>query len=232
MNEESRVADRLVIICVVFLSLNVLGLFWFSAGMSRMTATLAKLRVTQESPPDPVAAQITWPNDANSASEHFPSVTGLKVPGVSNPSFCAADEVNIAETTRIIGIDVNGESRAYMIDAFKAPENVKAPEDLAVHIVNDIVGDEPIVVTHCDRTHSTRVLTTFGTGLQSSETADVCVGGFEAEMLLSIGNSVFTHHSAELPLADVPYTNTTWQEWKEIHPETLIYIGKPCDSRS
>jgi hypothetical protein len=42
--------------------------------------------------------------------------------------------------------------------------------------------------------------------------------GFTSDLVKRLGDE-------DLPLEDVPYELTTWQEWRERDPETDIYVG-------
>lgn len=232
MSEKSSVPEGVAILSILLVGVNILGLFWISASLSRMATSLHSL--------GPVAAHVaTTPEipavlDENSSPYVSPFVdvsprAGLKVKGVVQPSLCQPDQVSLPPDELVIGIEVNGEPRAYVVEAFEVFE-VHDPNDLSVHVVNDILGNEPISITHCNLTHSTRVLTHVAESGRQVEPLDVRVGGWENGMLLVVDNALYSHHAPEVPLVDVPYLTTTWGHWLADHPDSLVYTGDPCDS--
>lgn len=233
MSEDARTTNKLLVISIVLVGLNTVGVFLLSAGVSRMSSLLGAraLAGTGEEVPassSRVSASSAGLPSAPILADGSPS-SGLKVPGISLPQLCPPEHVNLSEAAAVIGIEINGESRAYTVEAFMAP-NVDTPDDLSVHVVNDVVGEAAIAVTHCDVTHSTRVLARPITDSNLGAPLDVCIGGFRRGMLLNVNDSEYSQHAEDLPLDDIPYLTTTWGDWLEQHPDTLVYTGNPCKS--
>lgn len=140
--------------------------------------------------------------------------TPFLVEGIRQPPTLPADEARVDEQAGVIGVSAGGRYRAYLTRAF---------EDASSHVVNDLVGDVPVSVTHCDQTRSTRVFTTDKRGT----VIELMTGGWENnEMSLRLNDVHYAQTSAEIPLADVPFEATTWGEWKAAHPDTDVYVGE------
>ena len=151
----------------------------------------------------------------------------LDVPGISDPELCRPDDVALGDHAEVIGVTLAGESRAYVVEAF-AVHSVIEPVDLRVHVVNDVVGGRPVCVTHCDLTDCTRVLTDDVTSTSQALPLDLRVGGWEDGMLLMFNGRRYHQSESAIPLDDLEFETTTWQEWYAEHPETLVYTGEDC----
>lgn len=227
-------------IVIAFAGLGVVGLNgigWMLTTFSieRAVGTLNSLHDQIESHHlDAAPATTSTTQDQPESSAPFPSFVDvsraahLNVPGIAHPELCRADAVELPDDTVVIGVALHAESRAYVVEAFEVWD-VNQPEDLAVHVVNDIIGNQPVSITHCNFTHSTRVLTA-NEGVQGTAPLNVGVAGWENGMLITVDDVVYTHHERSPSLHDAPFLTTTWGDWRRQHPETLVYTGHPCDS--
>lgn len=131
--------------------------------------------------------------------------------GIGMPAVEPASSAKIDENAQIIGVEVDGQFRAYCICEMRSP---------FTHVVNDVVGGVPVTVTYCDRSDCARVLT------QSDELntpLEVGVGGFrDGQMLLRIDHRNFSQNAPEVPLQDLEFERMTWKEWKTAHPDTDV----------
>jgi hypothetical protein len=157
-------------------------------------------------------------------------MVALNVPGVTVSEVVAAPDAPLADNDLVIGLSVGTIPRAYALRAFRPPgtfslEDVHRPEiasQLGVHVVNDILGATPVTVTYCNRTHCTRVLT----DPQRHDRLDVGLGGWRnGHMQLLINGEQVSQWSPELPLADLDHAVFTWKEWRDLHPDTDVYVG-------
>jgi len=120
----------------------------------------------------------------------------------------------VDEGASVMGVSVAGRHRAYLVHAF---------EGMSSHVVNDLVGETAISVTHCSLTRCTRVFTTDKRGA----VIDLCLGGWENnKMSLRFNGVHYAQTSSDIPLADFPFEATTWRQWKAAHPDTDIYVGE------
>ncbi len=155
----------------------------------------------------------------------------MDFPGVTRPETIHAEEVTLAEDTEVIGVTVDGEPRAYMLQALVPIEG---------HVVNDVLADRPISVTYCDLQDCVRVYTDD----HSTEPLPLDVGGYhktfhEGTMLIKRGGKRFRHDNSQrfdesgdpLPYRNWAYERTTWKAWHRKHPSSTIYVGSRINSQ-
>lgn len=196
---------------------------WFCA-----TSKLSQIEKTVESSDRGTSASIRKQLTASRSNQPPGGLpANLNVPGIAAPALCQPDDVKLPDDVRVIGVEIDGNARAYVVKAFEV-RNFKNPGDVAVHIVNDTINNQPFCVTHCDLTHSTRVLADSRVAKNSPTAIDLRVGGWADEMILVLSGVRYLHHAETLPLADVPFTTTNWGQWRADHPKTLVYTGRPC----
>lgn len=141
------------------------------------------------------------------------------IPSIDNPILLNASEVSLSTNDRILGVYENGIAKAYPIAILNYHE-----------VVNDNFGDKAVVVTYCplcgsgiafdakvnDKTH------TFGvSGLLYN--SDVLLYDRQTESLWSqlkyeaVSGSMLGNELKILNTA-----NTTWGNWKQRHPKSLV----------
>jgi hypothetical protein len=152
-------------------------------------------------------------------------------PGIRTPPVVRAADADLKDDEPIIGIEVNGRYRAYREAAMSG---------MTAHVVNDLIGDVPVSVTYCDRANCARAFT----DSQRDKPLDLSTGGMvdgnlalrlgEAWIWQPTGETLFDDGSKKRPLLDFPIVRTTWKRWRELHPQTEVYlgpIGRPVQSR-
>ncbi len=133
-------------------------------------------------------------------------------PGIKNGRFYSADEVVIPAETMIIGVEVDGQFRAYLPGGMNSMDQ---------HILHDDFNGQPITMTYCDKSDCARA---FIRG--DLDPDQIRMGGFNGKaMWLLIGEERFIQQDSETPLEEYPITRMTWESWKTRHPETTIYVG-------
>lgn len=146
---------------------------------------------------------------ADTASMNTPFI----MPLITAPETYVADDVQIPDDMKIIGVVEQDKATAYLCAAMSS---------MGSHVVNDIVGTRPIAVTFCDRTDCARVLR----DTVDSQPTAVQVGGFfNQEMTVYLKGILYPQSSQEIPLVDQPFTRTSWREWKTQYPATRVYLG-------
>ena len=141
--------------------------------------------------------------------------TPFIVDGIEAPEMTAAAETKLAADDRIVGVIIGEQPRAYSITAMS---------DMAAHVVNDVVGDTAVSITYCDRTDCTRAFT-FDT---SGNAIHLSTGGFmNGEMALRLDQEMYSQTSPDIPLQDHEFEVTTWGEWIQKHPNSLVFDGQP-----
>lgn len=120
---------------------------------------------------------------------------------------------DLADSTKIVGVEQNGEAVAYTVNFLSGTET---------HVINDVIGGRAVTVTYCDRTDVGRAFQG-----DSEKPLQLAVGGFSAgEMLLSINDTMFAHSSDDIPHNECPFQITTLGEWRKNHPETFVVSEK------
>ncbi len=142
------------------------------------------------------------------------------IPALSNPKMLRANEASyLSPEDRVIGITLNGESRAYPISILNWHE-----------IVNDQIKGQRYAVTYCPLcgtgvAFSATVagqLTDFGvSGLLYN--SDVLLYDRNTESLWSqiMGQSISGKLVGE-KLTPIPISHTSWKSWVQRYPDTLV----------
>lgn len=152
------------------------------------------------------------------------------IPAIDEPVFESADAANwLAGDERVLGVALNGESKAYPIAILNWHE-----------IVNDRLGDQPVVVTFCplcgtgmvfDSRVEGRALNFGVSGLLFE--SDVLLYDRETESLWSqIWTEAITGPMKGKRLDMVPVTHTTWAAWQAEHPNTQVLSRNTGYSRN
>ncbi len=143
------------------------------------------------------------------------------IPSIDDPTYQSADAADgwLNEDDMVIGIEVDGETRAYPLRILNVHE-----------IVNDEVGGTPVAVTYCPLCRS---------GLVFDRRVDGETLSFGVSGKLINANLVMYDRQTETywsqlegeaivgPLVPreltlVPSSITTWAEWREAHPQTQV----------
>jgi hypothetical protein len=146
------------------------------------------------------------------------------VPGmaVNTPRVYTADQVNLGDKETVIGVSVNGRHRAYRLVALGGLP--------MAHVVNDLFGDVPVSIAHCDRVNCTQVVTAATRGAP----LHLGLGGYVPQQMLLRAEGVNYFEDSLLPVRvddppfpyqKVEFAYTAWMEWREAHPDTEVYVG-------
>lgn len=139
------------------------------------------------------------------------------IAGIMSPRLYAAMDVNLAEEAMIVGVQLNGESRAYLLDAMAAKD---------ARAVNDMIQEIPISVTYSDETKAVRV---FSSPAKGEPIALSVSAVSESGMSVVVNGLIYDHGSDTIPLEDVDFVQTAWIAWKTEHPETKVFLGSLAD---
>jgi Protein of unknown function (DUF3179) len=151
-----------------------------------------------------------------------PAATPFVWPGKIRPATVTAADAKLPDDELVIGVVAHGKARAYRRNAFAGLTN---------HVVNDVLGETPVTVTHCDRNGCSRVFTGEG-----KEPLKFMTGGFTDQMLLYVdgifyeqdsGRKMHDPDGAILPYQRFGFEETTWAKWRAAHPDTDVYLGSP-----
>jgi len=132
-------------------------------------------------------------------------------PGIYDAKFYTADEVVFPDDELVIGIEVEGLACAYLLAGMN---------DVDQHIVHHELAGQQFAVTYCDKSDCIAVYDKAGT------TAEIRNGGFSGETLWILYDGQRFEQDAEgIPLKNFPSLKTTWGDWKQKHPHSLVYVG-------
>ncbi|RNJ79141.1 MAG: DUF3179 domain-containing protein [Nitrosopumilus sp. H8] len=151
------------------------------------------------------------------------------IPSIDRPVFASADAQFVSDSDTVIGLDINGEARAYPLFILVWHE-----------IVNDEVGGVPVSVTYCPLCYTNQVFkrvidgqtVEFGTSgkLYNSNLLmyDRLTESYWSQALGEAVKGELTGRSLEL----VPFDVITWGDWKTMYPDTLVLTTETGHVRS
>ncbi len=140
--------------------------------------------------------------------------------GVTRPKMVVADKAEVLDNQEVIGVLVGGVPRAYPL---------RRLSNLLEHVVNDHVLDESgnplaFAVTFCNKTGCTRVLES-PVDLGGKNLGVGTIGFVDGALVLSHRSRQFRQDEQISTLRDVSFEITTWKDWKQKNPTTLVYVG-------
>ncbi len=142
------------------------------------------------------------------------------IPSIDRPRFMSATDASyLAESDRVLGVEIDGIARAYPIKILNWHE-----------IVNDVIARQPFVVTYCPLCGSGMV---FASAMENTRLIFGVSGLlYNSDMLLYDRNteSLWSQILARaisgklqgMRLRQLPAAHTTWGSWREKHPETTV----------
>lgn len=205
----------------------------YGAGISLVVvlSAMAGLYSVQETPVSPVendtnseSSQVKKTGDGTKYTVHPDKlITGCSpkdcIDSIENPKFVEGNPEWLEDGERVIGLELNGESRAYPLEILSKHE-----------IVNDELEGEPVAVTYCPLCRS-------GVTYSREVGGEVLEFGVSGKLLNAnlvmydrstetywnqiTGNAIIgpkVPQSLELVFSSV----TTWGEWRQGRPDTKI----------
>ena len=151
------------------------------------------------------------------------------IPALSNPKLIKPEQAYfMSGDDRVVGINIDGVAKAYPISILNWHE-----------IVNDEINNKNYAITYCplcgtavafDATIDGKV-TEFGvSGLLYN--SDVLLYDRNTESLWSqISSSSVAGKLVGKKLKRIPISHTTWQDWQQKHPDTLVLSDETGHSR-
>ncbi len=142
------------------------------------------------------------------------------IPAIDDPNFVAADKAGFLQSDdRILGIEIVGKTRAYPIGIMNWHE-----------IVNDRINDQAFAVTYCPLCGTGVAFSASVAGKQLDfgvsgllYNSDVLLYDRQSESLWSqIKSEAISGKHVGRKLTRLPLTHTTWQDWQQQHPDTLV----------
>lgn len=141
------------------------------------------------------------------------------IPSIDSPKFLSAQEAKLQSGDLVLGLDINGDVRAYPLKILVWHE-----------IVNDVVGGEPVAVTYCPLCFTNQVfkrtiegaVVEFGTsGKLYNSNLVMYDRSTESYWSQAMSQAIVGKH-AGFVLERVPFDVAYWEDWKAIYPETKV----------
>lgn len=143
------------------------------------------------------------------------------IPSIDSPKFVSAEEANeiLQDSDLVVGLDVNGEVRAYPLQILVWHE-----------IVNDNVGGMPVAVTYCPLCFTSQVFsrTISGTVVEFGTSgklynSNLVMYDRTSKSLWSqaLGEGIVGQY-AGVKLERIPFDLAYWKEWKQLYPNTKV----------
>jgi len=142
------------------------------------------------------------------------------IPSIDDPKFVSAiDETSVSDEDFVIGVNINGESKAYPLSIMVWHE-----------IVNDYVGGVPVSVTYCPLCFTNQVferiidnqVVEFGTSGKLYNSNLVMYDRLtDSQWSQALGIAIVGEMTG-YELQRVPFDVIEWKDWKSIHPDTLV----------
>lgn len=141
------------------------------------------------------------------------------IPSIDKPVFLSPDKSPLQDQDRVLGLMWNGVAKAYPINIMNWHE-----------IVNDQFGKEPVVITYCPLCGSGVAFEAQvgGEALQFGVSgllynSDVLLYDRKTESLWSqLLSRAVTGKMKGTRLRMLPLMVTTWAEWQQLYPETVV----------
>ncbi len=141
------------------------------------------------------------------------------IPSIDSPKFVSANDATLQDSDLVLGLDINGDIRAYPLKILVWHE-----------IVNDNVGGEPVAVTYCPLCFTNQVfkrtidgqVTEFGTsGKLYNSNLVMYDRATESLWSQALGQAI-SGESAGKKLERMPFDVAHWKEWKVLYPQSKV----------
>ena len=233
--------------------MNDLNLKYLLASIGVAIAIIAVLTITSFSSSETVSISkesenVSSPEDLGvSVPEGIMITNGLKhivpldkiksggppkdgIPSIDNPKFAPVSESQfVPDTTFVIGLDINGEKRAYPLFIMVWHE-----------IVNDSIGGVPVAVTYCPLCFTNQVFervidgkeVEFGTSGKLYNSNLVMYDRLTDSYWSQALGVAITGELTGYELKRIPFDVISWADWKTLHPDTLVLTTETGHIRS
>jgi hypothetical protein len=145
------------------------------------------------------------------------------IPSIDNPKFTSvqeADEKFLEDSDLVVGLNINGDIKAYPLQILVWHE-----------IVNDIVGKTPIAVTYCplcftnqvfNRTMNDGQILEFGTSGKLYNSNLVMYDRTTKSLWSQAMAQAIVGKLAGIKLDRIPFDVAYWKEWKQLYPYSQV----------
>lgn len=151
------------------------------------------------------------------------------IPSIDNPEFMDAYEAEfVSDDDIVIGLNVNGQARAYPLFILVWHE-----------IVNDNVGGVPLAITYCPLCYTSQVFertvdgkeTEFGTSGKLYNSNLVMYDRNTDSMWSQAMGKAVVGQLTGYELKKIPFDLAKWSDWKKLYPDTVVLSTNTGHSR-
>ncbi len=143
------------------------------------------------------------------------------IPSIDDPKFVSVAEANqfLQEADQVVGLDINGDIRAYPLQILVWHE-----------IVNDNVGGTPVAVTYCPLCFTNQVFkrtldgqtVQFGTSGKLYNSNLVMYDRTSNSLWSQALGQAIVGEYAGVKLERIPFDVASWKDWKRLYPDTKV----------
>ena len=144
------------------------------------------------------------------------------IPSIDNPKFVSTEEASsnfLQGSDLVIGLEINGDVRAYLLKILVWHE-----------IVNDAVGGTPVAVTYCPLCFTSQVFNRTVDGQEVEFGTSGKLYNSNLVMYDRTSESLWSQAMAKgivgkyagKDLERIPFDVAAWNEWKKLHPEGKV----------
>jgi hypothetical protein len=225
------------VLASIGVAIAIIAVFTITSFSSSETVSISKESENVSSPED---LEVSVPEGImiTNGQKHIVPLDKIKsggppkdgIPSIDNPKFVPVSESQfVPDTTFVIGLDINGEKRAYPLFIMVWHE-----------IVNDSVGGVPVAVTYCPLCFTNQVFervidgkeVEFGTSGKLYNSNLVMYDRLTDSYWSQALGVAITGELTGYELKRIPFDVISWADWKTLYPETLVLTTETGHIRS
>ena len=225
------------VLASIGVAIAIIAVFTITSFSSSETVSISKESENVSSPED---LEVSVPEGImiTNGLKHIVPLDKIKsggppkdgIPSIDNPKFAPVSESQfVPDTTFVIGLDINGEKRAYPLFIMVWHE-----------IVNDSVGGVPVAVTYCPLCFTNQVFervidgkeVEFGTSGKLYNSNLVMYDRLTDSYWSQALGVAITGELTGYELKRIPFDVISWADWKTLYPETLVLTTETGHIRS
>ena len=136
---------------------------WLILGFIAAYVTVAALAAHRSQETRRLASMGRHDSEGKAARSNSNDLLRI-LPGVVQPPVVDPPNVPWKDEEEVVGVTVNGQSRAYLVEALSRPD---------YHVINDLIGLVPVSITYCNINRCARAFTQEG----AKRPLDIAIGG-------------------------------------------------------
>lgn len=225
------------VLASIGVAIAIIAVFTITSFSSSETISISKESENVSSPED-IGVSVPEGIMVTNGLKHIVPLDKIKsggppkdgIPSIDNPKFAPVSESQfVPDTTFVIGLDINGEKRAYPLFIMVWHE-----------IVNDSVGGVPVAITYCPLCFTNQVFervidgkeVEFGTSGKLYNSNLVMYDRLTDSYWSQALGVAITGELTGYELKRIPFDVISWADWKTLHPDTLVLTTETGHIRS